>query len=74
MYKQVSEVAYLHYGDAVHRMNTMSNSFDIDRDIRIWEDDGGIAGFAIYTSVDANPEFQVEPKYYDIKWYNYSFI
>ncbi len=66
MHKQVSEAAYLHYGDIVHRMNLISNGFDIKRDIRIWEEDEAIVAFAIYTSVDANPEFQIEPKYYDV--------
>lgn len=74
MHKEVSLAGYLHYGDLVYRINVLSNKFDLDKDIRIWTENDEIIGFAIYTTVDANPEFQIQPEYYDlvgddmIKW------
>lgn len=66
MRAEYGKAAFFHYGDLVFRIHKASNHFDSERDIVLWEDKGEIVGFVFYTAVDANPEYMIDPKVYDI--------
>ncbi|QEN06244.1 GNAT family N-acetyltransferase [Thiospirochaeta perfilievii] len=61
----VSPAGYFHLGDLIFRTNKESNNFDILKDIQIWEKSGIIIGFVLYLTTESNPEFQINPDYYN---------
>ncbi len=61
----VSQAGYFHLGDLIFRIYKHSNNFDLNKDIRIWEDSGRINGFVLYLQTENNPEFQIRPELYE---------
>lgn len=65
MRNKISQAGYFHLGDLIYRMAKQSNRFDLEKDIRIWEDSDKIIGFVLYLACENNPEFQIRPEYYN---------
>lgn len=75
MRSSYSQGGFFHLGDLIYRIYKRSNGFDIEKDIRIWEESGRISGFVLYLTHDNNPEFQIRPDLYNseisqemVKW------